>query len=135
MKKFIAFLFIASLFCANSYADNSKIEIRGSADDGSSTNMSTGIITKYFTSGNVQQQTLSLTASSFNNLTIPLGAKAVLIDVLSADRIILKGVTGDKGISLDRTVPILLPISNDVTTTLGLTNNSSSAQTVKVYFF
>lgn len=134
MKKFISFI-IASLLTVSAYADNSKVEIKATADDGQDVLQSTGLITKYFTSGTIQQQYVTLTASAFTNISIPSGAKAMLIDVISADGIKLKGVTGDTGISLDSTVPVLLPITQDGTATIGIQNLETASQRIKVYFF
>lgn len=116
-------------------ADNSKLEVRGSVNDGTTTLQDSGLITKYFTTGVRQQQTLSLTASAFTTVTIPTGAKALLVDVGSVTGIKLKGVTGDAGISLDSTVPMLLPISQDGSATIGFQNMNSSAKSVTAYWF
>jgi len=135
MKK-ISMVMASVLLSTYAYADNSKIELRGVVDDGNETVMSSGLITKYFTSGVRQQQTVSCTAGAFTSITVPSGAKAILIDVGTSTDLALKGVTGDTGISLDSTCPVLLPISDDpATTTLGLLNRSGSAKTAKVYFF
>ena len=125
------------LFAANTaYAtDYSKIEVRGSVNDETSTVQDTGAITKYFASYNRQSSLVTLTASGFTNISIPTNSKAVLIDVISADGIKLKGVTGDTGISLDATCPVLLPLSTDGTTTIGIQNMEASAQTIRVMFF
>ena len=118
------------------FADNSKIELRGTIDDGDEVVSSSGLITKYFASGAVQQQTISLDSNSYTAFTVPSGAKAILIDVISSDGIVLKGVTGDVGISLDDTTPILIGISADSSNlTLGLQNRENNSNRVKVYWF
>lgn len=118
------------------YADNSKIEVRGSIDDGETTLQDTGLIVKYFTSGARQQQTVTLTGSAFTNIAIPASSDAVLIDIGTNTGLKLKGVTGDTGISLDSACPILLPISaDDASTTFGILNLTSTSKQVKVYFF
>ena len=134
MKKLI---FIALLlFSTNVYAaDSSKIEVRGSVDDGSTTVLDSGVITKYFGSGTRQQQSVSLTASAFTTISVPTGTKGVLIDVLTADGIKLKGVTADTGISLDSTFPVLIPLSTDGTATLGIQNMETAVQQIKLFWF
>lgn len=134
MKKIILVI-LGLVLTFSAHADNSKIEVRGSVDDGTTTISDTGLITKYFGTGAQQQQTISLTASTFTNISVPSGAKAVLINVLSADGIKLKGITGDEGISLDSACPVLMPLSTDGTVTLGIQNMETSAQTIKVYFY
>jgi len=145
MKKFLRKLrqilggsaLATAILVTNSYAtDYSKIEVRGQVTDETTTNLDSGNITKYFATGSRQMQTVSLTASAFNNLTVPSGAKAVLIDVGTSHSLKLKGVTGDTGVSLDTACPVLLPISDDpATTTLGILNSHGSAQSVKVFWF
>lgn len=116
--------------------DNSKVEVRGSVNDETSNVLDSGLITKYFTSGARQQQTISLDSVTYTNIAVPVGAKAVLIDVGTATGLQLKGVTGDVGISLDSTVPILIPISDDrTTTTLGIRNGNTTTRSVKVFWF
>ena len=136
MKKFLVLVMIlVSIPC---YAENSKIEVRGSIDDGEDVISSTGLLTSYFSSGNVQQQTISLDSNTtFTNIVIPLGAKAILIDVMSSDGIKLKGASADVGISLDRTTPVLLPISRDgsVTTTIGIQNLENNSNKIRVFFY
>ena len=135
MKRLIVFLIFGLSLINIAYAENSKIEIRGSIDDSESTLQDSGLITKYFTTGARQSQSVSLTGNSFTNIVIPTGAKAILIDVVSSDGIKIKGVTGDTGISLDSTVPVMLGISSDGSATLGFQNMQSTAETVRVYFF
>lgn len=118
------------------YASNlSKVETRISVNNGTTDVLSTGLITKYFATGATQEQTISLPATTFTALTIPSGAKGIFIDVGSSTNMILKGVTGDKGISLDATCPVLCPLSLDGSSTVGINNLSSSAQSVTVYYF
>ena len=134
---YLILITIISSFCyfSSASADNSKVEVRGSVDDGTTTLETTGLITKYFTSGARQQQQISLTASAFTAITVPSGARAVIIDMLSADGIKLKGLTGDQGISLDSVVPIVLPLSGDGTVTIGIQNLETTAQTIRVFWF
>lgn len=133
MKKF---LLLAILISTNAWAtDYSKVEVRASITDETSNNTDSSMITKYFANGARQVQTVSCTASAFTNISVPSGAKAVLIDVGTSTDLALKGVTADTGISLDSTCPVLLPISDDpATTTLGILNRSGSAKTVKVFW-
>lgn len=134
MKKILilAFLLISSVTYA---AESSKVEVRATIDDGTSVLQDTGAITKYFTSGARQQQSVSLTASAYTTLSVPSGAKGIFVDVGSVDGIKLKGLTGDQGISLDSTIPVMLPLSTDGTVTIGFQNMEASAQTIKVYWF
>ena len=134
---FAKFLTVALLImdCNIAHATSGKIEVRGSTDDGTTTLTDSGLITKYFTNDVVQVQVVTATASSFTNLTVPTNAKAVMIDVGSVRALKLKGVTGDVGISLDSTCPVVLPISRDSTVTLGIQNLTATSETVKVYFF
>ena len=135
MKKLIVLVML--LVNTQVYAENSKIEVRGTVDDGEDIILSTGLITKYFASGAIQTSILSLDSNSaFTAATIPLGAKAVLIDVMSSDGIALKGVSADVGISLDDTCPILLPLTGDSTTlTFGFQNRESNSNRVRLFFF
>jgi hypothetical protein len=135
MKKLILAVMLG-LFTTSSYAENSKIEVRGTIDDDSTNLIDSGNIVKYFSSGAIQRNVVSIDGLGFTNISIPRGAKAILIDIGSYTGLKLKGVTADTGISLDSTCPILLPLSDDpVTTTLGLRNDLASSASAKVYFF
>ena len=73
--------------------------------------------------GNGQRQPITL-ASGFNAITVPTGAQAVVISVLSgAVTMVLKGVTGDTGVAIQAaalgTVPLVLPLGT--TPSLGIT--------------
>ena len=115
------------------YADNSKIEVRGTVDDGENILSSSGLLTKYFPSGNVQQQFISLDGNTTTTITVPSNAKAVLIDMMSTDGIQLRGAGGDVGISLDNHAPVLLPLSND--STIVIRSLEANGNRIKVYFF
>lgn len=131
MKKIlIALLLLAS----PAYADNSKIEVRGSIDDGTSTLQDTGLITKYFTSGARQSNAVTLTANAFTNIAVPQTADAVLIDVGSTRSLTLRAISSATGITLDSSCPVLLPLSSD-NVTFGLFNANSENKTIRVYFF
>lgn len=136
MKKLALVLLMFGL-AVPCFAENSKVEVRGTVDDGDEIVSSSGLITKYFASGAVQVQTISLDSNSaFTALTVPSGAKAVLIDVISSDGIALKGVSGDVGISLDDTTPILIGLSADASNlTLGLQNRENNSNRVRVFWF
>lgn len=114
-------------------ADTSKIEVRGSITDTSSVFVEdSGLITNTFTSGVRQQQTVTLTASTFSSITVPTGAKAVLITGFTgAAR--LKGVTGDTGIVMEANCPVLVPLGT--TPSLGILEASAADQTLQVYWF
>ena len=134
MKRILVLVML--LVSTQGYAENSKIEVRGTVDDGENIISASGLITKYFASGVVQQQYVSLDSNTFTTITIPTGAKAVLIDMMSTDGVALKGVTGDVGISLDNHAPILLPLSNDSTTmTMGILSREGNGNKIKVYFY
>lgn len=134
MKKLIVLVMI--LVSTQAFAENSKIEVRGTVDDGENVISSSGLLTKYFPSGVVQQQYLSLDSNVFTAITVPTGAKAVLIDMMSTDGVALKGVTGDVGISLDNHAPVLLPLSNDSTTmTMGILSREANGNRIKLYWF
>src|SRR3990167_4835693 len=105
MKKLIVLVML--LVSSQVYAENSKIEVRGTVDDGENVISSSGLLTKYFPSGVVQQQYISLDGGVFTAITVPAGAKAVLIDMLSTAGVALQGVTGGVGLSLDKHAPVL----------------------------
>ena len=137
MNKITSFVLIMIMTMASSAhaLNDGKIEIRGRSSNGTFTVMDTGIITKVFTEDATQQSIVTLTASAFTNVSVPSGAKAVLIDVGTNSGIKLKGVTGDTGISLDSTCPVLMPLSTDGNTTMGFQNMKASSAQVRVYFF
>ena len=87
-------LLYASLALAT---DTSKVEVRASITDGSSTVEDSGLITKTFTTGVRQQQPVSLAASSFTALSKPSGAKGILIDWGTVSNVKLKGLSASIG--------------------------------------
>lgn len=113
-------------------ADTSKVEVRASISDTSGVNVEdSGLITVTFDSGVRQQQTVTLTASTFSSITVPTGAKAVLITGLTgAAR--LKGVTGDTGITMAANCSILIPLGT--TPSLGILEASAADQTLQLYW-
>lgn len=122
------------MFSSNAFAvDTSKIEVRGSISDGTTTVEDSGLIVKTFTAGARQQQTLTLAAGA-TTVSIPSGSKGVLLDVGSVRSLHLKGVTGDKGISLDSSFPVMIPLSADATTTMLISNDGVST-TINAYWF
>lgn len=113
-------------------ADTSKVEVRGSITDTNAVVVEdSGLITATFTTGVRQQQTLSLTASTFVTVTVPSGASALLIAALTGTAT-LKGVTGDTGIKLSTSCPTLIPLGTSPS--VGILDTSGSTQTVKVYW-
>lgn len=135
MRK-LSLIVMGLILCSTAYAeDRSKIEVRASANDEQTTLMDTGLIVKTFQSSIRQQNTLSCDANTNTSLTIPRGSKAVLIDVGTNRSLHLIGGAGDKGISLDSTCPILLPLSSDGSTTIRISNDLSTSATIKAYFF
>lgn len=133
MKKLIvAGLMMAALAVPCYASDNSQIELKGTADDGTDQLMSTGLLVKRFPSGTIQQQYISLDGNTTTILTVPTGAKAVLIDMISTDGVQLKGASGDVGISLDSTTPVLLPISSD--STIVIDSLEANGNRIRVYW-
>lgn len=80
---------------------------------------------------NGKRETVSLTGSStFTALTVPSGAKAVLILVGTNASLTLKGVTGDTGIALTPSsnaagYPVLLPLGTSPS--IGILNAGTTA--------
>ncbi len=85
-----------------------------------------------------QLQSVTLTGSTFTALTVPTGAKAVLMELpTTAVSLVIKGVTGDTGVTLTPAtnfpgIPLLLPLG--ASPSIGLLNNSSTAVTVNMVF-
>ena len=129
-------LLLLLLFSTPAFAaTNGKVEVRVSADTDSETVMiDTGLITKYFTNDVIQTQNVTATAGAFTNFSKPTNAKALMIDVGTSRSLALKGVTGDVGISLDSTTPILIPLSRDSAVTVGVLSRSESDQTIRLYW-
>lgn len=81
-----------------------------------------------------QWQPLSLAASVFTALTVPTGAKAVLLDLGQAVSLTLKGLTGDTGIVLCAAtaplgVPVVLPLGT--APSIGILNGLGSTQVIQ----
>lgn len=128
------FIVLGLIIASSSWAtEYSKVELRAQVTDETNNLQDTGLFSNYFTTGVRQSQVISATASTFTALTIPTGAKAILIDPTNLSSVKLKGVTGDTGISLDSQVPVLIPISDD-NTTIGFQNMDSSAKSIRVYY-
>ena len=129
-------LLLASSAWATEY---SKVEVRTSVDDGENTLQDSTLVTNYFTSGARQTQKVSLPAATFTALTWPASADGVMIIANQGNSPVglkLKGVTGDTGISLDSTFPIVLPLSSDAANiNLGILNEKASADSVRVLWF
>lgn len=90
-------------------------------------------------SGNAGKfEQVSLTGSAFTALTVPTGAKGILIDLKNAVSLTLKGVTGDgTGIALEPStnatgLPLLMPLGTSPS--IGILNGSASAQLIDVYW-
>lgn len=80
----------------------------------------------------VEQVTIA--SATFQALSPPSGAHAVLIFVEDAPSLVLKGVTGDTGVALTPSsgaikVPAVLPINSP---SLGIYNGGASSATVEV---
>ena len=117
----------------------SKIEVRGSITDEEEDLQDTGLITNYFTSNARQTQKVNLPAATFTALTWPASADAVVITFTSTNSPVglkLKGLTGDTGISIDSTVPLVLGLSADAANVnFGILNEKASADSCRVYWF
>ena len=135
MKKLLIFLILMAVTVSAGATDRSKIELRGSGNDEQTTLMDTGLIVKTFNSSVRQSNKVSLDASSTTSITVPTGAKVVLIDVGSYEGLHISGESGDKGISLDDTVPLLMPLSADGNTTIVISNDIGSSATIILYWF
>ena len=140
MKRILSLAVISILCQSLCYAaDTSKVEVRTSISDGSSVVQESGIVTKTFTTGVRQQQTLTL-ANGANTITVPANTKGLMLDLTSLDStsvrsLHLKGVTGDRGISLDSSCPVLLPLSNDVVTnTMIISNDNATSVQIRAYW-
>lgn len=87
---------------------------------------------------NEVSQVLALPGSTFTAVTVPAGARAVLIRTYGAPSLTLKGVTGDAGLTLS---PATNPIAGDMLLFLGTSpvfgflNGSSVAATATLIFF
>ena len=135
MRKLILIVSLLIITSRVYAAEKSKIELRGSVDDGTSTLQDTGPMVDYFTANARQNQLIQLPASSYTNIVVPLTADAVIIDVGTFTGLKLKGVTADTGISLDSSTPILLPLSRDNTVTLGIQNLRDQNANCRVWWF
>ncbi len=122
----------ASNYCYSS--DTSKVEVRASVNDGTSSVEDSGLIVKTFSTGIRKQETLTLSANTNTNLVKPTAAKGVLIDIGSNRSLHLIGEPGDKGISLDSSCPVMLPLSSDGAFTNLRISNDGAATTVYVYW-
>lgn len=103
----------------------------------------TGVVEQYdpgplrFLRGATQKQEVSLTGSAFTTITVPSGARAVLIEPGSATSLTIKGVTGDTGTTIVPSsntpgLPIFLPLGSSPS--LGILNGGSTA-TVRLWYF
>lgn len=89
-----------------------------------------------------RRTTVTLTASTFTALTIPTGAKAIVVefDKEPNDSLInltLKGITGDTGVKLVPSsaapkIPLVLPLGSSPS--CGITNGEASDQTIEILF-
>lgn len=135
MNRVIIGIFVALLFTNNLYAaDTSKVEVRASVNDGTTDVENSGLIVKTFTTGIRKQESITLAANTNTNLVKPTAAKGVLIDVGSTRSLHLIGEAGDKGISLDSSIPIMLPLSSDGAFTNVRISNDGAASTITVFW-
>ena len=89
------------------------------------------------TSLGIVRQKVTLTASVFTALTVPSGAKSVIIKVGSATSLTIKGITGDQGIPIAPAsnplgLPVVLPLG--ASPSIGILNGLGSDQSVEVIF-
>jgi len=137
MKRILLILIGLSISSIAYATDTSKVEVRASITDGTSTVEDSGLITKTFTTGVRQQQTLSL-SNGANTVSIPNNSKGVLLDLGSVRSLHIKGHTNDRGISLDSAFPVLIPLSYDsagvVTNTMIISSDNTSAVSIQAYF-
>lgn len=87
---------------------------------------------------NGKRETVSLTNAAFTALTVPAGAKGILLMCdASVGPMTLKGVTGDTGIviltAVAPGVPIMLPLGT--TPSIGILNSNAAAQSVDIIWF
>lgn len=85
------------------------------------------------TAGDGKRETLSLTGSSNNTITVPTGATWVRFILGSAVSLTLKGASGDTGIALTpasnpRGLDVEMPLSS---ASIVIHNGSASAQTIE----
>lgn len=138
MKRY-SLVLLGLLMASSAWAtEYSKVEVRASVNDEETTIQDTGLITKFFASGARQTQKVNLPAATFTALTWPASADAVVITFTSTNSPVglkLKGVTGDTGISIDSTVPLVLGLSSDAANiNLGILNEKASADSCRVYW-
>lgn len=135
MKRVILLFLSLIVITGHAYAtDTSKIEVRGTVNDGTAVVEDTNDIVKVFTTGARQQQPITLSVGS-NSITVPSGAKAVLLDIGSTKNLHLIGRPGDKGISLDSNCPVLIPLTSDGAVPAFSISNDASSATIQAYWF
>ena len=88
-----------------------------------------------FATSVLKQETVTISGSSFQTLTVPTGAKAVIILLGTAVSITLKGITGDTRIANTPSsnplgLPIILPLASGPS--IGLRNGDASAVSIPV---
>lgn len=86
-----------------------------------------------FATSVLKQETISINASTFQALTVPTGAKALIIELGSAVSITLKGVTGDTGVKLTPAsdplgLPAIIPLG--ASPSIGILNGDASAVSI-----
>lgn len=87
---------------------------------------------------NGKRETVTLTNAVFTALTVPAGAKGIMIVCdQSLGPMTLKGVTGDTGIVILTAtapgVPIVLPLGT--TPVIGILNSNAASQVVDIIWF
>lgn len=88
-----------------------------------------------FSSSVLKQETISINASTFQALTIPTGAKLLVIDVGTAISLTAKGVTGDTGVKIAPTsnplgIPAILPLGTSPQ--IGILNGDTNAVSINL---
>lgn len=83
-----------------------------------------------FATSILKQETITVNAATFQQLTVPTGARLLVIELGTAEAITLKGVTGDTGVKLTPAsdplgLPAIIPLGD--TPSVGILNGDASA--------
>lgn len=88
-----------------------------------------------FATSILKQETVTVSGSSFQALSVPSGAKSVIVLLGTAVSITLKGITGDTGVAMTPSsnplgLPLILPLG--ASPSIGLRNADASAVSIPV---
>ena len=86
-----------------------------------------------FSTAVLKQESVTINAATFQALSPPANAKALVIQLGTAESITLKGITGDTGVKLTPAanplgLPAVIPLGNSPS--IGLLNGDGSAVTI-----